>query len=76
MFEEADFETRAFTATGDVAASSALDVGLPLGRRPMELPSTAANRCVGIWAVRYDVTAHRKGALDCESYFFRYTSWN
>ena len=31
VFEEADFETRAFTATGDVAASSALDVGRPLG---------------------------------------------
>ena len=28
LFEEGDFETRAFT---DVAASSALDVGLPLG---------------------------------------------
>ena len=31
VFEEADFETRAFTATGDVAASSAHDVGRPLG---------------------------------------------
>ena len=31
VFEEADFETRPFTASGHVTASSALSVGRPLG---------------------------------------------
>ena len=30
-FEEADFETRPFTVSGDVTASSAVNVGRPLG---------------------------------------------